>query len=321
MTGGQARRARTAPSRAAVLLRRPTWPGTLEHPSAPQRLGVSYDTAWARRPGVRVARTALFDCLTRPLTHLLLDPELIGAEHLDPVPAPAIFAANHASHLDTGLLVSVLPERFRHKMVVAAAADYFFDRRWKAVLSAGVLGSIPMERVKVSRSSADLAAELLQEGWSLVIFPEGGRTPDGWGQEFKGGAAYLASRCRVPVVPVHLQGTRAILGKGSTTFRPGPTAIRFGQPVDPGEGDRREDARRIAARIEQAIATLADEAETNWWQAALRAGSATTPSRRGPEVAPWRRAWMLPQSARSNTDRANTASTAHERRPKWPRST
>ena len=51
------------------------------------------------------------------------------------------------------------------------------------------------------RQSADLARELIDDGWSLVIFPEGGRSPDGWGQPFKGGAAFLSIRTGAPVVP------------------------------------------------------------------------------------------------------------------------
>ena len=70
-----------------------------------------------------------------------------------------ILAANHASHLDTALLLSVLPSWLRHRTIVAAAADYFFDRHWKAALWSFGLGAIPMERTKVNRRSADLAAE------------------------------------------------------------------------------------------------------------------------------------------------------------------
>jgi hypothetical protein len=80
----------------------------------------------------RLVRAVLLDNVTRPLAHAIAAPEVRGAEMLELVEAPAIFVANHASHVDTGLLLSILPRRFRHKTVVAAAADYFFDRRWKA---------------------------------------------------------------------------------------------------------------------------------------------------------------------------------------------
>ncbi len=81
------------------------------------------------------------------------------------------------------LLISVLPPRLRHSTIVAGAADYFFDRRWKAHLWAFLTAAIPIERQRVNRKSADLAAEMLEEGWNLLIYPEGGRSPDGWMQD------------------------------------------------------------------------------------------------------------------------------------------
>ncbi len=279
------------------VLKTPSRPGDVEPPPERGRTGTDYDTAWARRYPVRLARAAMLDSFTLPVTRAAARPVVIGGEHLDPIAGPLVVAANHSSHLDTAVLLSVLPPGRRHRTVVVAAADYFFDRRWKGALSAFALGAIPMERIKVNRRSADAAAELIEEGWSLVIFPEGGRSPDGWGAEFKGGAAYLAKRCGVPVLPTHIRGTRAILPKSSTTLRarlrPGRTEVRFGHPLHAGE----EDARRFSARIEAAVALLADEAETDWWSARRRQASGATPPFRGPEASPWRRAWGLPESA------------------------
>ncbi len=276
---------------------KPTRPGGVPAPVPKRHLGVDYDTAWARRYPVRLARAVVLDDFSRPALRLALSPKIIGLEHLDPIEGPMILAANHASHLDTALLLSVLPSRLRHRTIVAAAADYFFDRHWKAALWSFGLGAIPMERSKVNRRSADLAASLIEEGWSLIIFPEGGRTADGWGREFKGGASYLAKRCGVPVIPVHIRGTRAVLAKSSSRFRPGATEIRLGDALVPAEG---EDARKFAARIEQAVAVLADEAESDWWSAKRRAAGGGTPPFRGPEVSPWRREWALPNSARKD---------------------
>ena len=141
-----------------------------------RKLGTDYDTAWARRYPVRLARAIVLDDFSRPVLRVAMSPRVIGLEHLDPMDGPMILAANHASHLDTALLLSILPSWLRHRTIVAAAADYFFDRQWKAAMWSFGLGAIPMERSKVNRRSADLAAELVNEGWSLIIFPEGGRT-------------------------------------------------------------------------------------------------------------------------------------------------
>ena len=268
----------------------PHWPDGVERAAPQRRLGADYDTDWSRRYPARLVRAVLLDNVTRPLAHAVASPEVRGAEMLELVTPPAIFVANHASHVDTGLLLSVLPRRFRHKTVVAGAADYFFDRRWKAHVFALGLGAIPIERHKVNRRSADATAGLLDDGWNLVIFPEGGRSPDGWFQEFRGGAAYLARRTGRPVVPVHLDGTFRILPKDGNRLRRQHTRITFGTPMAPVEG---EDARRFGTRIETSLATMADETRTDWWTARRRAAAGTTPSPRGPEAAAWRRSWAL----------------------------
>ncbi|MGH9071741.1 MAG: lysophospholipid acyltransferase family protein, partial [Acidimicrobiales bacterium] len=190
----------------------PTWPTTLERTISP-KVGVHYDTAWARRYGVRLVRALVMENLTRPALRALADPTVHGLDRLEHTDGPVVFAANHASHLDVPLILTSLPARLRHRTVVSAAADYFFDRPWKAAVSAGLIGAIPTERLRVNRRSMDVAAQLLAEGWSLVFFPEGGRSPDGWARDFGAGAAYLASRAGVPVVPVHVEGTGDILGK------------------------------------------------------------------------------------------------------------
>jgi 1-acyl-sn-glycerol-3-phosphate acyltransferase len=257
----------------------PSWPATVERPDPERKLGLDYDHAWSRRYPARLARAMVIDNLARPVARLIAPATVRGLEHLRHLDGPVIFAANHASHADTPLLLSCLPLRFRHRTVVAAAADYFFDRRWKADAFSFLLGAIPIERTKVNRRSADLAAELLADDWNLVIFPEGGRSPDGWAQEFRGGAAYLASRTGRPVVPVHLDGTRHILPKGGGTVRRTRTTVTFGTPLWPADG---EDARRFSARIEAAVATLANESSTDWWTARRQAAAGTTPSLQGP---------------------------------------
>ncbi len=272
-----------------------TWPVKLFRSIPVRHLGLSYDTSWARLPVVRLARLVALEGVGRPMVKMVAAPVAVSADRLQGVEGPVIFAANHASHADTLVLLSMLPERFRHRSVVAAAADYFFDRPWKAVASAGLLSAIPVDRKKVNRRSSDLAVELISEGWSLVIFPEGGRSPDGWGQPFHpASAAYLSFRAKVPVVPIYLTGTRAVLAKGSSKLRRSPTRVTFGEPISPLEG---EDVRNFAVRIEESVAELADEGKTGWWGAKRNAARGETPDLRGPAAASWRRAWSLVPAA------------------------
>lgn len=283
----------------------PTLPGGVEPVEEKPTLGIDYDTAWARRYGVRLARAIVVDNIERPLARFIADPTIKGTDRLETLEGPVIFAPNHASHADMPLVLTSVPSRFRHRLVVAAGADYFFDKRWKAHLSAFALNAVPIDRTRISRRSADLPAQLLSEGWNLLIFPEGGRSPDGWGHEHRGGAAYLAGRTGAPVVPVHLEGTRRIIKKGSSRPSLASTAVTFGAPMRPGPA---ESSRSFAARIEAAVARLADEQVNGYWEAAKRAAAGTTPSLRGPEASSWRRAWVLGEGRR----RTRTA-------PRWPK--
>src|SRR5580693_478263 len=199
---------------ARFPLAAPSWPTTVDRPDPDRKVGLDYDHEWSRRYPVRLARALVMDNLARPVARLIAPATVRGLEHLRHVEGPLIFAANHASHVDTPLLLTNLPVEFRHHTVVAAASDYFFDRTWKSMLWSFSLAAIPIERSKVNRRSADMAATLIEEGWNLVIFPEGGRSPDGWTQPFHpASAAYLARRTARPVVPVYLHGTRHVLPK------------------------------------------------------------------------------------------------------------
>ncbi len=290
-------------------LGRPTWPTPVPRPPVESDTGVDYDTSWARKFPARVARAMIVDDILRPVALLLARPDVTGLDRLDDLDGPVIFVANHNSHLDTTLLLATIPERWRHKTVVAAAADYFFPTRAKGALSALTIGAIPMERNKVDRRSADLAAELLGDGWSVVIFPEGGRSPDGWTSTFRGGAAYLALRTNRPIVPVHLEGTRKVWKRGEKLPTPvdddSTVRVTFGAPMWPEKADTGKDetSRHFAVRIEAAVATLADEQRTDWWQARKRAAAKATPSLSGPEAGAWRRAWALEGQGRSPVSR------------------
>jgi 1-acyl-sn-glycerol-3-phosphate acyltransferase len=268
----------------------PTRPAGVEVEAHEPAYGVHYDTAFARRRAARMARVLLVEGPLRLAVAGLASPTRVGLDRLAHLRGPAIFAGNHHSHLDAPILLTSVPEPWRHRLVIGAAADYFFANRVTSAASALALGAVPIERTRVNRRSADQLADLIGQGWSLVIFPEGGRSPDGWGQGHRGGAAYLASRCDVPVVPVHIRGTDRIFAKGDRRPRPGVSTVTFGSPIWPVEG---ENTIRLAARIEAAVAALADEAATDWWGARRRAAAGTTPPLTGPATASWRRAWAL----------------------------
>ena len=275
-------------------------------PASPRHpLRADYDTSWARRYPARVVRAAILESVMRPVMAVIASPARRGLDRLDDVDGPVVFVANHHSHADTPLLLTSIPDPWRHRIMVGAAADYFFGNRVSGAVSALAIGAVPIERTKVGRKSADMARDLIDDGWSMLLYPEGGRSPDGWGQEFRGGAAYLAIRCNVPVIPIHLQGTGRILRKGRTLPRPSRTTVTFGDPLTAG---RDENARSFAARLQAAVAALGDEATSDWYQARLRAHAGTSPGLTGPAVGAWRRAWAL-----GDRDRRS-----RRRRRRWP---
>lgn len=295
--------------------RAPSVPRGVTVPEAPPTLGADYDTDWARTPLARAARVAITEGPIRLAARLITAPQILGLDRLADLadldePPPVIFVPNHHSHLDTGLMIRSVPRPWRHDLVVAAAADYFFDARWKATVSALALNAIPIDRDVTGRRSADLIRSLIADGHSLVIYPEGGRSPDGWGQSFKGGAAYLSARSGAPVVPVFIDGTGAILGKGMQRPRPGRTRVVFGTPLRPSDG---ESTRRFNARIEAAVTTLGDETLTDAWAARQRAASGASPSLGGPEHNGWRRQWALTEHRRRGI-----AGMRRRPRRRWP---
>jgi 1-acyl-sn-glycerol-3-phosphate acyltransferase len=302
-------------TRSGFPYRGPTAPKGVEVPREPSRLGANYETGWARSPLARAARGLIVEGPLRLAIQAMATPEIRGLDRLADLTRmkespPVIFAPNHHSHIDTGLLIRAIPMCWRRELIVAAAADYFFDAHWKAVASSLALNAIPIDREAGSRATADQLRDLVADGHSLIIYPEGGRSPDGWGQEFKGGAAYLAARTDVPVVPVFIDGTGEIYGKGAKRLRPGRTAVLFGSPLFPSED---ENTRQFNRRIETAVTRLGDEALTDWWTASRRAAAGTNPSLSGPDHNGWRRHWEL-----SERRKLGSAGIRRRQKRRWP---
>jgi len=224
-------------------------------------LGLDFPTRWGRGLLARAARKAIQEGYVVPYMRRISTLEVRGLEHLDS-PGPVILAANHTSNLDTPLLLSALPAPMRQRMVVAAAMDNFFMKRFTAFRTVLVFNAIPIDRHKVNRRSSQLALELIEQGWNLMIYPEGGRTPTGEMQAFKGGAAYLAERADVPVVPVYIQGAGELKGPHyakAPQYNAGPSqrhhhvVVTFGPALRCAEG---ETIRRFNARVEEAVISL-----------------------------------------------------------------
>jgi len=272
--------------------RRPLVPRSAEEFVLPTEQPV-FPTDWSRSRPARMLREVVQKGGLEPVFRSQVRTSVEGLDVLARVEGPVIFAAHHASHLDTPLILLSLPDRWRRTTAVAAAADYFFDTWWRAVGSAMFFNTFPIERR--GGAIATTPGELLAEGWSLVIFPEGTRSKDGWMGPFRMGAAWLAMEYGVPVIPVAHRGTFAAMPRGQRWPSPGrrQLAIRFGDPLHPSSG---ESAHEFASRVRGGVAILQDEDRTTWWDSRRRAAQRGTPDPSGPEIAAWRRLWAQSES-------------------------
>lgn len=225
------------------------------------QLGLDYPSAWGRRRTARLIRRFIQNVGLVPYVRWFSSLGVRGLSNLEGL-EPVIFAANHTTNLDTPLVLSALPARVRSRTVVAAAMDNFFMDSTTAFKTVIVFNAIPIDRHKVNRRSSELALELIEAGWNLLIYPEGGRTPNGDLQPFKGGAAYLAERSRMPVIPVYVYGAgplRAAKYAKAPQYVNGPkfnrhkVVVAFGPAVHCEED---ESIRRFNGRIEDAVVAL-----------------------------------------------------------------
>src|SRR4051794_38522298 len=237
---------------------------------------------WARSRPARAAREVILRAGLGPIVRRETTLRVEGHDVLDGLEGPAIFVANHSSHLDTALLLTTLPVAWQRRVTVGAAADYFFDAWWRAVGSALAFSTFPIERGGVGLS--ETPTRLLAEGWSILMYPEGTRSPDGWTRRFRLGAAYLAAQAQVPVVPIAIVGSYAAMPRGRAWPRPGrpEVHVRYGRPVRRLDG---EEPRDYGRRVTEAVATLLDEDRTDWYAASRRTAAGETPSPNGPPVA------------------------------------
>ena len=181
-----------------------------------------------------------------------------------PRSGPAIIVANHNSHLDTMVLMSLFPIRLLPELHPVAAMDYFLTSGLFSWFNLNVVGILPIKRAVARGDDNPLAPcnKALAEGQMLIVFPEGSRGKPEQLQSFKGGIARLAeSNPAVPVIPVFLHGLGKALPKGEALLVPFFCDIFVGEPLS-WTGERRAYMRQLDERMKQ----LAEEGNFPAWE-------------------------------------------------------
>jgi long-chain acyl-CoA synthetase len=177
-----------------------------------------------------------------------------GLEHLPE--RPYIIAANHTSYLDGFAVGAAVPLRVFKNLYFLGERKFFTGRL--TALFARLAHVITIDQDTRLDTALELSATALRRHGSLVIFPEGGRSPDGKLMEFRPGIGILALNLGVPVVPAHIAGTHRVLPRGAGRPGLGTIEVTFGPPLSPdefkpgGEGEKYvQFAREIRSRLER----------------------------------------------------------------------
>ncbi len=181
-----------------------------------------------------VLRFLFFIVIVRPLVKIV-----IGLRYHSPINLPkngkAIVVANHNSHLDTMVLISMMPLRLLSKIQPVAAADYFTKNRWVKWFALKIIGILPIVRNKMDGKSdnpIELCKEALEHGKILIFFPEGSRGEPEKMSELKYGITKLAKECpEVSIYPVYLHGLGKVMPKGDAVLVPFFCDIAFSEPM------------------------------------------------------------------------------------------
>ena len=222
---------------------------------------------WNRSWLARIVRRTALSVLFLPFVRMIAHARVSGIQHLSSLEGPVIFAPNHQSHLDTPLILSALPPRYRFRIAAAMWKEYFdghfspgihnrYERfrdsltYWLIVLFFNAF-PIPQTQVGAGQSLRYLG-DLVADNWSILFFPEGERTEAGEIKAFQPGIGLIAGRLSIPIVPIRLRGLEKILHRHARWPHPGRVEISFGPPLHL----KGEDYVALAKQVEQAVRAL-----------------------------------------------------------------
>ena len=188
---------------------------------------------------------------SRAIMKTILSPVTVTGLHKIDTSKPHVYAVTHASALDIPMLYAHLPFQFR--IVFKSELLSYPVIGWHLQRS----GQVCIDQQHPARSIGSVRSALkgLKAGVPLVIFPEGGRTPDGEIKPFMAGAFFLAIKAQVDIVPVALIGTFDLLPMNTYHIKSRPLEMRVGEPI-PTAGHTLHDLESLSAKVKSAMEAL-----------------------------------------------------------------
>jgi long-chain acyl-CoA synthetase len=223
--------------------------------------------AWNRSAPVRVIRRLSHATWIVPLTRLFAHARVDGLSNLTELEGPVVFASNHQSHMDVPVILSALPGRWRSRVAPAMLKEFFDahfhpeQHSWREVftnslnyyLACFYFNTFPIpQREAGARHTLQYIGEVTGGGASVLLFPEGMRSPTGQMKPFRGGIGMIASRLDLPVVPVKIEDVDKLMPVGSSFVQPGRIRVAFGTALRL----RGDDYAALAAQVEDAVRNL-----------------------------------------------------------------
>jgi long-chain acyl-CoA synthetase len=223
----------------------------------------TYNRSWI----AKLIRGISLEVILLPIAGMIARRKVSGLENLTSLRGPVIFAANHQSHFDTPIILASVPLHWRRKIAPAMWKEYFdahfhpqkysrlqhWTNSFLYWLIALLFNGFPIPQTEAGAGeSIRYMGELVEEGWSILIFPEGERSTTGEIGRFFPGVGMIASRLHVPAVPIRLRGFDQVLPRNAKWPRPGRVEVRFGAPIQL-QGDSYP---ALAQRFEAAVRDL-----------------------------------------------------------------